>query len=589
MWSEATARSVPRLVAAGLGCALPASAGAQAFDDASAALLGVANHSVASGGSGYAGVGVLDYDGDGWLDLYFTDGPGHDNRLLRNDGAGGFVDVTVEAGVAVGTGSRGVLAADLDGNGATDLVLTGDLAAPLRVLANQGDGRFVDVSAGSGLTGASRNVSAHAADVDGDGWLDVYVAAGVLPNRSLVNTLYRNRGDGTLRFDEVGAASGVATAGGACAATFTHLDDDDAIDLVVANCGGDGGELLPFEVYRNDGHGTFTDLYAESRVWGLGHWMGLAFADFDGDGRLDFFATNSGIGRGQPHALYRADGDGTWSDVGPAMGVSDWEFGWGAVAGDVDDDGWPDLYYVGRSQVGDRYASPGNLFRNQGDGTFAPPSQPIDLSTSWTSGLAVGDLDNDGGVDFVVARTEVAVEGASGAAVYLRNAGGAGGAGRHWLTVRAHGAAPNLQAIGARVSVTGSGRVQVQQIDAGTSYQSTNSPWPTFGLADAADAELCVRWPDGVRESFGRVDANQRFDAVEGAGTPGDCGGTVSETGGPSDTASSGVPGPNVDRAGSGCGCGGGARLPGGAWLLAVGGAIGRGTGRGTRRARCTV
>jgi len=483
-----------------------------AFEDASERLLGTLNQSLLGGGSGYSGVAFLDADGDGWLDLYFTDGPGFDNVLLLNDGTGHFVDATIAAGVGVGTGSRGALAADLDGDDDPDLVLTGDLRAPLRVLRNRGDGTFDDISDQSGLTGAMRNISAHAADIDGDGLADVYLTAGVLPQQSIPNTLWRNDGDAT--FTEVASTSGVATSEGACAATFTHFDlDDDAIDLVVANCGEDGADL-PIEMYEGRGDGTFEDRYTTSHVWELGHWMGLAVADFDGDLLLDFFVTNSGIDRDQPHALYRNEGGGAWSEIASSAGVADWEFGWGTVAEDFDNDGWIDLYYAGRSQVGDHCASPGNLFRNNGDGTFAPPTRPLDLSNAWTSGVAAGDIDGDGFVDIVVTRTAVPAEGATGEAILLRNLG----AENHWLTVRLRPAA-----IGARVVVGAAGRLQVREVQAGSSYQSTSSPWPTFGLGSATDASVCVHWPGGSEEAFGVVPADARIDLTQGEGTPADC------------------------------------------------------------------
>ena len=465
--------------------------------------------------------------------------------------------MTAAAGVEARTGTRAVLSADLSGNGYPDLVLCGDLLAPMRVLFNRGDGTFFDDTLASGLVGSGRNVSAHAADVNGDGWLDVYIAAGVIPSENFPNTLFRNNGDGT--FTDVSVPAGVATANGACAATFIHLDDGDDIDLVVANCGGDGGVNLPFEVYDNQGNGTFVDRMEDSRVWGQGHWMGLAVLDHDADLRLDFFATNSGIGREQPHALYRNDGDGTFTDVGPTAGVSDWEFGWGTSAADFDNDGAVDLYYTGRSQVGDLYASPGHLFRNLGDGTFAAPSQPLDLSSSWTSGVAAGDLDQDGAVDLAIVRTSMPDHGETGHAVLLRNLG----SDNHWLTVRPRGQAPNTGAVGARIVAEVDGRFQIREVHAGSSYQSTNSPWPTFGLADATTASLCVRWPTGDQEAFGPFDADGVVDVVQGSGQTAVCA-TVQGPGG-TDTGPLGGPGPDDPS----CGCRG-PNAAGGLGLLVV-------------------
>ena len=342
-------------------------AGAQPFDDVSERLQGVENHSRVAGGSGYAGVALIDADDDGWLDLLFTDGPGRRAVYLHNDGTGHFTPTA--AGIDVTTGVRGALAADLTDDGAPDLLLTGDLRAPVRMLVNDGAGRFEDRPV---VGTPARTISAHAADIDGDERLDVYLAAGVLPQQEVRNALFVQGATGS--FTDRSASAGIDTAGGACAATFTHFDDDDAIDLVVANCGTDGAQLLGFEMWHNQGNGSFVDIAPGSGVDGLGHWMGLAMADFDGDLRTDFFATNSGIARQQPHALYLNQGDGQWSDVAFAAGVSDWEFAWGTVAEDFDADGDVDLYFVGRSQAGEGYASPGHLFHNRGNATFEAPT-----------------------------------------------------------------------------------------------------------------------------------------------------------------------------------------------------------------------
>jgi MYXO-CTERM domain-containing protein len=508
-----------------IGLVSAALAAPVAWVDASDRLAG-AVHS-ARDGSGYGGVALFDVDGDGDLDIYLTNGPGRPNALFRNDGAAQFEEVAVASGAAVGTGSRSVLAADLDDDGDVDLVLPGDLQAPLVVLRNLGDGTFDDVSARSGLTGDRRNTSAHAGDLDGDGWLDVYVTGGARPGQVAPNTLWLNQQDGTFR--EASAAAGLSAGLGACAATLTHLDDDAHLDILVANCAQIGFDL-PFELWAGRGDGTFADLYPASQAWALGHWMGLAVADFDGDGRLDFFATNSGVARDLPHALYLAQADGTWGDVGVEAGVADGEFGWGTVAEDFDADGNVDLYYVGRSQTGDWCASPGALHYGRGDGTFDPPEVPVDLSTSWTSGLAAGDLDGNGFVDLVVLRTEVPTQGASGAPVLLLNQGNGG----HWISVALEGPPGNSAGIGARVRLVAGDRRQVREVQAGSSYLSTSSAWPTFGLGEAVEAALCVQWPDGIEEEFGRYDADERVTLSYGEGVFGAC--TVPPSGTGADT-----------------------------------------------------
>lgn len=572
--------------AAWLGATGPArAASGPVFEDASARLGPVSIVSFPNQGSGYCGVGLLDADADGDLELYFGNGPGMNNVLLRNDGAGQFVDVAVETGAAVGTGSTGILAADLDNDGYPELVLAGDRSA-LRTLGNRGDGTFVDVTGPSGLIGSRRNTSAHAADIDNDGDLDVYVTGGIVPETNYLNTLWRNNGDRT--FTEIGAAAGVGTNVGACSASFTHLDDDAAIDLVVANCNDISLLPTPFEVYRNSGDGTFASIYETAKIWEIDHFMAFAMTDFDGDLRLDFFSTNVGtVGRDGPHALYRNNGDGTWSDVAPQAGVSDHPFGWGAVAADVDNDGWEDLYYVGMSHAQDMAHSPGLLFMNRGDGTYAPPIVPRELGVSFASGLATGDVDGDGWMDFVVAVSQSMDGALPGAPVLLLNRTGDTSP-NHWLSVRATGSWDNRGAIGAVVYATAAGpagapRTQMRELAAGTSFMSTNSPWPHFGLGAATEADLCVRWPDGSEEGYGVFPAGQRVDVAQGQGAPATC-----ATPGASDPGDPSVPPPATEPR---CGCAtrdaaGGAL---GAWVwsaAAAGAAWSRGRSQGRSRGR---
>ncbi len=505
------------LIAVGLAWAI-------SFEDTTENLDGAINESLTSAGSGYAGIAVFDLEGDGDLDLYLTNGPGHADTLLRNNGAGIFETANGTAGTVVDTGTRGILAADLDNDGDPDLVLVGDAANPMRILEND-EGIFSDISISSGLVGAPRNVSPHAADVDGDGLLDIYLTAGATFTEHWPNLLYHN--EGNLLFVDVAADAGVDTELGACAATFANFDDDDAIDLLVGNCSDLGGPDLPFELYKNRGDGTFEDVYEQSGAWALGHWMGFAVADFNGDGWLDFFSTNSGNVREQPHALYVNQQDGSFENVASAAGVADWEFGWGTVAADFDNDGDEDLYYVGKSQVGEHCASPGLLFDNRGDGSFAPPTIPLDLTEVYTSGLVAGDFDADGFVDLVVAAS-AAPPYDDGLAVMLRNLGNE----NQSLTVRLTGTSVNRDAIGARVRATTPDHRMLREISAGTSYESATTPWPTFGLGANLDARVCVHWPDGSGEDFGVLSSGAIHDLVQGDGLGDDpCGPLASATG----------------------------------------------------------
>ncbi len=489
-------------------------AGEASFHDASPQLDGISLQSFTVGGAGYSGVAPLDYDLDGDLDLYFGNGPTRDNPLLRNDGSGHFEEVARESGDAwIGTGTGGVLAADLDGDGYPDLVLPGD-RAPQRVLGNNADGTFTDVTLFSGLEGARRNVAAQAADIDLDGDLDVFIGGGIVPLEIYPNTLWRNNGDYT--FNDIAVEAGLATNSGYCAGRFTYIDDDAFIDLLVATCNDLDLVLTPFEVFRNKGDGTFESAYESSRIWQIGHFMTFAALDYDGDALMDFFSTNVGtlVERDGPHVLYRAVGDGSYEEVAAAAGVSDLAYGWGAVAADFDNDGWEDLYYVGKAHLDDGAESPGNLMMNRGDGTFAPPTVPYDLSGQYTSGVAAADVDGNGFVDLIIPVTENYGGDVPGLPVLLINDGND----NHWITLRLHGSDLNTAAIGARIWVSSPGRRQIREIDAGASYLSTNSPWVHVGLGIAVEATACIRWPDGSYEDFGAVTKDLLTDLAQGDG-----------------------------------------------------------------------
>jgi len=500
-------------IAALLSVVLPPTAGAAepVFVDASPNLDGGLQIYSFPDGAGYSGVGVLDYDLDGDLDLYFGNGPNRPNALLENDGTGLFVDVAEQRGAALGTGSRSVLAADIDNDGYTDLVLPGD-RSNLRLLRNIG-GDFVDRTEFTGLFGARRNNSAHAADVNGDGLLDVYIGASLVPSENYINTLWVNQGDG--KYVNQAAAAGVDTSWGVCASTFTHFDDGDDIDLVVVNCSSVGIGAMPIEMYQGHGDGTFTDIADSAGVWNLGFWMAVAIGDYNGDGAMDFFSTNHGPNpNGEPHVLYENNNDGTWSEVAAEAGLAEYEFGWGAVAADFDNDGWVDLYYTGWPHVSPEPGSPGYLFMNRGDGTFHEPTVPVDMYGLWSLGVAVGDFDGNGFTDIVVVVGDNPQDPQNPDSVLMLNQGNA----NHWLTVRPRGVTVNRQAIGARIRAVSGDHHQVREVNAGSSYMSTNTPWPSFGLGSETTVEICVRWPDGTGEDFGVFDADQIVDLVQGQG-----------------------------------------------------------------------
>lgn len=476
---------------------------------------------------GVGGLGWLDYDNDGLLDLFITNGRGHDNGLFHNDGGGAFSEVAAAAGVANGDGNNGVVAGDLDNDGCVDLILTGSGGfaligqSPLKIYRNQCDGTFSDASASAGILGPESSLAASLGDIDNDGLLDLFVAAvGTAPGLPIsVNhhsRLYRNTGNFT--FTDISATSGVDTALGACAATFTDYNNDGRTDLLVGNCNEVHFAPTPLQLFRNNGDLTFTDRTAPAGLSRGGFWMGLALADYDHDGDLDIFASNAGTPFAAPHGLYRNNGDGTYTDAGAQAGVAEWEFSWGNGFADFDNDARPDLVFTGSvppfGVIGAGLANPGRLFFNDGDGTFTA-AQSFGLENEFTTGLAVADYDNDGFQDVAILAN--AYDAAHpGHPVLMHNEGND----NHWITVKTEGTASNRGGVGARVTVRAGNDCFIDEVRAGASQSSSPSPWLTFGLGAARHVKIEVAWPSGLVERFRSVASDQIVTLVEGTGRP---------------------------------------------------------------------
>lgn len=387
---------------------------------------------------GAPGVALLDYDGDGDLDIYVTNGPGAANSLFQNQlaqfGTLNFVDVAAAAGVtATAQDSTGVCFGDLDNDGDEDLFVLGRIETH-HLFENRGNGSFRDRTERAGMAGTGLTASGCTmADFDGDGLLDVFVANTTDWSTQLAilvepfalnqpNQLYRNLGG--LRFADVSAAAGVQNvADVSWATTAFDYDNDCDVDIFVANDQGGiptanvGGIDRGFtRLYQNDGTGTFEDVTFAANLTSPGGYMGLAVADFNGDQILDVFVSNVGDWLnpffGIPYQLgdqstrwFLGGADGRFSDpreISPGATP----FGWGNAAVDYDNDGDSDLIYIGALDAGPfvEKSNPGVVFENDGAANFV--QQPGVLDTSLhlrrkDHGLAAGDLDQDGFVDLV--------------------------------------------------------------------------------------------------------------------------------------------------------------------------------------------
>ena len=482
------------------------------------------------------GVCWLDYDSDGWLDLFVVNGHSRDERdeweargglptarLFRNR-EGRFTDVTDEAGAAVALRGQGCVAADLDLDGSTDLYVTG--ADRSTLLWNEG-GEFVEADEDSGVRVFGWHTGAAAGDLDGNGMPDLVVSGYVdeanrIPESELgfPNTyagrrdlLFLNRGDRTFR--EVGREAGleVVRFGYGLSVVLADFERDGDLDVHLAN------DTNPNRLYENvpwpggaaaDPAGLgfrFEERAAVAGVADPGAGMGVAVGDWDGDGRSDIFVSNS---RGQGHAVYGSNppdaNDPSFTEVRPNVGIDlERSTGWGASWADFDHDTDLDLVLVnGHIPVTDlrRDAELVQVFRNlldeRQEGRFEEARAAArGVGRLVARGSAVADYDNDGDVD-------VAALPLGRPLVLLENRGAAGS----WLEVALEGSPP-----GAEVTATlADGRKLRRELAAGGSYLSSEDPRLHFGLGGASSVrELRVRWPGGEETLLRDVEANERL------------------------------------------------------------------------------
>jgi len=484
------------------------------------------------GGDSFAGVAWLDFNNDGWLDFYIANGLGSKDGLMMNNTDGTFRNVIDASGIGGENGSAGVVTADLDNDGLTDIIAVGEtglMSSPsltnIRVLKNLGEGKFVDVTSTSGLVSSPRNepgtaIHATLGDIDNDGLLDLFIVApGSLAHRTQPpNSLWRNNGDFT--FTDISAASGVAIATGSCVATFSHYDDDAWIDLYVADCNEINLAPTDLHVFKNNGDLTFDDLTVklgldtsktiEPSATGRGYWMCIGLGDFDNDTDFDLFSTNFGLQLipNQEMGFFEKNTDGTFTSVENEVGIGGTakNFGWGCSFADFNNDGFEDLIFAGNLPAFgliDELGSPGYLFVNNGDKRFSSKQLPVDLSSRYVTGLATADYNNDGFTDVIMATG--AWEGeVSSRPILLTN--------RHYqnknrsLTIKLEGVESNRSAIGAIVKVYLPGRILTKEVRAGSSFLSQDSPWLTFGVSRAKKiSKIVVRWPQGNEEEYKNI------------------------------------------------------------------------------------
>ena len=506
-----------------------------------------------------SGVALLDYDNDGWLDIYILNGstvpallgkePAPRAMLFHNNHDGTFTDVTDKAGVANERWGFGVAVGDYDNDGWPDIYVAN--FGKNRLYHNNHDGTFTDVAEKAGVALGGWSAGPTWGDYDHDGLLDLFVPGyvkydpshpagsgkGAPPAsacqfrgievmcgpRGLAGErdhLFHNNGDGT--FTDVSEKAGVSDPSGfyGLASVFVDVDDDGWVDLLVAN------DSTPNYLYRNRHDGTFEDVsylsgFALSEDGREQASMGIAVGDFNRDGKIDFYVTSFSD---DYNTLYINDGDGNFTDKTLSAGLSDPTIpflGWGTVALDFDNDGLTDLFVanghvypaVDQQDWGTTWLQRPQLFRNLDGKKFAevPPATGSGLAELLAGrGAAVGDLFNEGRLDVVINQMD-------GAPALMRNVVKNN---NHWIAFRLVGGPKSPRdAIGAKVFVTTGAIRQRADVFSGGSYGSSSDQRVHFGLgkSDKID-KIEIHWPSGLKQELTVPSVDRIFTVVEGKG-----------------------------------------------------------------------
>jgi hypothetical protein len=501
------------------------------------------------------GVAFIDYDNDGWPDLFLVNGmdwPGHVTKhttpkLYHNNHDGTFTDVTHKGGLDMEMYGIGVAVGDYDNDGYDDLFVTA--YGQSRLFHNNGNGTFTDVTQKAGVVGVKEfSTSAAFVDYDKDGRLDLVVGNYVQwsPENDLYCTmdgknksyctpesykgtsvrLWHNNGkdaSGNVSFSEVTQKAGLGEpTSKTLGVAMLDYDNDGWPDLLFSN------DTQPNKLYKNNGNGTFTEkavvagvAFSEDGVARAG--MGVDTSDYDRSGNTSLMITNFS---NQMISLYHNEGKGLFVDEAPRSDVgraSLLTLGFGCFFFDYDLDGWPDILVanghidpdIQKVQVNVKFAEPPHLFRNLGKGKFAEVTKSAGAEFAAARvgrAVAYGDVFNDGRLDVLFTTN-------GGAPKLFRNV--AAGTANHSVRLKLVGTKSNRDGIGAVVKLTTADGTQAQMLRSGSSYLAANELVLTFGLGQQSKGAIEIRWPSGQVDKLTAVNAGQTVTITEGKGQTG--------------------------------------------------------------------
>jgi hypothetical protein len=475
------------------------------------------------------GIAVLDFDNDGWEDVYFTGGQNSD-KLYRNLGNGQFSDVSIQSGIASlpEVTTMGVIAGDVNNDGYQDLFITTFFGSESMLLANQGDGTFMYLS--SAINDEDNwKTAASFGDFNKDGLLDLYITAYVFsgnpilgPGNEIIgfdhdcsaNQLFVNNGN--FSFSDVTSMYGVDDEGCGLATAFTDYDNDLDVDIHLAN---DFGQwVVPSALYQNQfPTANFLDVSIATNMATTFYGMGIAIGDYDRDNDLDYYQTN--LGR---NLLSRND-NLVFTDVTTqALVENDSLYGlnvtsWGCVFFDADNDAWPDLYVANgpipaATFIANVLYDPNKLFLNNGDGTFEDVSAIAGVADTLRSrGAVYADFDKDGRLDMMVSNVHSDEDSAH--VSYFHNISQNN---NHWVEFDLEGVQSNRDAYGSHITIWLDGRPTLAEVDGGSSHASKSSSIVHFGVGESTVVDsVNIVFPSGITSTLQDVAVDQRYDIIE--------------------------------------------------------------------------